>query len=110
MSIFEKLTPRLLFAAASFAAAVWVFFEVAGEVQEGETGAFDQWLMLSLRVSGDPGTPLGPAWLESAARDITSLGSQTVIGLVIAIVTVFLILAQRWRSAMFVVVSSVSGT
>ncbi len=110
MPIFEKLTPRLLFVAASFAAAAWVFFEVAGEVQEGETRAFDQWLMLSLRASDNPSLPLGPPWLESAARDITSLGSQTVIGLVVVIATVFLVLAQRRRSAMFVLVSSVSGT
>ncbi len=40
---------------------------------------------ISLQDRAAPGAEitLGSPWLESAERDITSLGSQTVIGLVV---------------------------
>ena len=38
--------------------------------------------MLALRNPSDFSDPLGPAWLEEAARDITGLGSYAVLGFV----------------------------
>ena len=48
-------------------AGTWGFIELADEVFEGDTQAFDQWLVRSLREPNDPAQPIGPAWLAGAA-------------------------------------------
>jgi undecaprenyl-diphosphatase len=47
------------------------FGRIAEEVIEGDAAKFDQTVMLALRNPSDSSDPLGPAWLEEAARDIT---------------------------------------
>ena len=39
--------------------------------------------------------PIGPAWLEEAGRDITSLGSFTPLGLIVILVLISLLLIKR---------------
>ena len=51
------------------------------EVLEGETQEFDMFVLLALRTPGNLADPLGPAWFEEAARDVTALGSFTVPGM-----------------------------
>ena len=60
------------------------FGQIAEEVLEGDSGAFDRNILLALRDPADLADPLGPPWLEEAARDITALGSYSVLGLVVA--------------------------
>ena len=55
---------------------------LAEEVTEGDTGGFDRVVLLALRNPADLADPIGPAWVENAARDITSLGGNTVLVLV----------------------------
>ena len=81
------------------------FGVLADEVSEGSTMAFDNWLVLSLRVPGDPSKPLGPAWLEETARDITSLGSVVVLGLFVLALVGYLALSGRRLTAGFLAVS-----
>ncbi|WP_345790388.1 phosphatase PAP2 family protein, partial [Aromatoleum aromaticum] len=90
--------------------ALWIFIEVAEDVVEGDTHALDNALLMALRAPGDADAPLGPPWIEAVARDITALGSFSVLGLVVAAVTVFLLLAKRHRMAMFVLFGTSSGT
>src|SRR5690606_25963050 len=59
----------------------WLFVELADEVLEGSTGAVDQHLLLLFRASGDLGDPIGPAWAEEAARDVTALGGLSFLTL-----------------------------
>ena len=61
---------------------LWIFLWLAGEVMEGDTGAFDRMLLLAMRTPGNHADPVGPAWLEFAASDITSLGGYPVLVLV----------------------------
>lgn len=111
MSFFRKmLVPRILGIVAAASFGLWVFIEVAEEVLEGETGAFDQAILLALRMPGNPAQSRGSAWLEGAARDITALGSLTVLGLVVLAASVFLVLANRRRIALFLLLSTTSGT
>ncbi len=71
----------LLVGVLLIAGALWAFAELTDEVLEGTTHAFDRAVLLALRVTEDPGTAIGPAWLEEAARDITSLGSAAVLSM-----------------------------
>ncbi|WP_458094824.1 phosphatase PAP2 family protein [Roseomonas sp. WA12] len=87
---------------------VLAFVGLAGEVLEGETLAFDRAVLLALRDPANPADPIGPAWFEEAARDVTGLGSHTIlIGLTLG-VTILLAL-NRKRGAAFLVLGSIAG-
>ena len=98
----------ILIAAGAIAAGVLAFALLASEVMEGETTAFDRKVLLSLRRSSDL-TPIGSPAIQEAARDVTALGSVTVLGLVTAITAGFLALDGKRRMAAFVCGSVVSG-
>ena len=76
---------------------------------EGDVAAFDSATLLMLRLPDNPAKPIGPFWLDSVARDITALGSVTVLGIVVAAVTIFLLLAGKARASLFVMIASLSG-
>ncbi|WP_332674569.1 phosphatase PAP2 family protein [Aromatoleum sp.] len=99
------LEPRILAIVVAATSALWAFIEVADEVIEGEAHTVDSAILAALGVTGD----IGPPWLQAAARDVTALGSFPVLGLVVLAVGVFLILAQKRRTAAFVIVATVSG-
>jgi undecaprenyl-diphosphatase len=99
----------LLLALALAAAALWGFAELTDEVLEGETHAFDQGVLLALRSPADPSDPLGPGWLEEAMRDVTALGSTTVLAFVTLAAAGFLALQRKGRAALFVVAAVGGG-
>lgn len=107
----ERVGRREILALATLAASaalVMGFVELAGEVLEGDTRAFDRAVLLSLRQADDPAATVGPWWLDIAARDITSLGSITVLLLVSGLVVVYLLMKRNPRAA-FLVALSVGG-
>lgn len=87
----------------------WGFVALAGEVLEGDTQSFDERMLQGLRRPENPAVPIGPAWLQSAALDITALGSPTVLGLAVFAISMFLVLQQSYRAALFVFVASCGG-
>jgi undecaprenyl-diphosphatase len=64
----------VLVAIVVFVGAAWALTELADEVLEGSTGAIDERLLLMFRDGEDLSDPIGPGWVEEAARDITALG------------------------------------
>lgn len=97
-------------AGAALAVLLAGFGAIADEVSEGETMKIDQAVLMALRAPGDPADPIGPAWLEEAARDITALGSFSVLFILIAVVVAHLFLIGRTRTAWFLTVSVIGGT
>ena len=85
------------------------FVELAGEVMEGETSAFDKRLLLALRDPLNPDQPGGPWWLARVARDITSLGSTTILTIVTVATLGFLLLLHKRAAALLVLVSIGGG-
>lgn len=83
---------------------------IAAEVMEGDTGTFDRTVLLALRNPADPSDPIGPAWVEEMARDITSLGSIAVLTLVTLAVIGFLALIRQRAAALLVLVAVGGGT
>ena len=67
---------------AVVAALIFVFGKLAGAVLDGDTRSFDEFVLRALRNPADLADPIGPAWLESVVRDITSLGSFSVLTIV----------------------------
>jgi len=84
-----------------------VFGQIAEEVAEGDTTWFDEKVLLALRAPADTADPLGPAWLEEAARDVTALGSNVVLGIVVVATILYLLLMKRGGAALWVLVSVV---
>jgi len=85
------------------------FIALSDEVQEQETQHFDERVLLSLRRPGNAADPRGPPWLAEAARDVTALGSVSVLAFVVCAVGGFLVLVRRWRTLALVVGSTVGG-
>jgi undecaprenyl-diphosphatase len=81
----------------------------AGEVLEGDTQRFDERMLEALRRPENRAVPIGPAWLQGAALDITALGSPFVLGLAVLAISGFLLLQQSYRAALFVFVASTGG-
>lgn len=99
----------ILVGAIVILALIWIFATLAGEVMEGDTRQFDEWVLGALRQRADPGQLRGPAWLASGAQDLTALGSPTVLGLTVLAVTGYLFLHGLYRNGMFIFVASVGG-
>lgn len=98
-----------LLAAFVSAISLFAFVEIAEDVTEGDTLAFDQKILLLFRNPADHSDPLGPPWLESVMRDFTALGGVPVLTTFTVLVAGFLFLSGRRRSAWMVVVSVVGG-
>lgn len=111
----RRLVPRdrdelwLLLGSLILLAAVMLVANLAGRVLEGDTLEFDKRLLQALRKADNPSQPIGPAWLEFAAFDITALGGPTVLGLTVFAVVGFLVLQGLYRNALFVLVASAGG-
>ena len=101
---FSVLVGSLLLVVLTFA-----MFELAGEVLEGDTQAFDERTLRALRRDDDRTMPIGPRWLHGAALDVTALGSASVLGLSVTAVVGFLLLQGMKRTALFVLAASLGG-
>lgn len=93
----------MLVALLVLAAGTWLFVELADEVLEGETHRIDERLLMQFRTAGDPANPIGPAWLEETARDITGLGGVAVLTLLTLSAFGFLVLQRKPHMAVYVV-------
>jgi undecaprenyl-diphosphatase len=100
---------RVLVGIVAVSALVLVFGLLASEVIEGDTKAFDEWLLLSFRVAGNPSVTVGPAWLKDAMRDITALGSTSVLSIIVAGVVGYLAVTGLRHAALMVLASVVTG-
>ena len=89
---------------------LFAFLKLASEVMEGETMAFDTRILLALRNPNDPSRLIGPPWLQGALLDLTALGSPVILGLVVIAVVGFLLLQTRYRTALFVLITSAGGS
>jgi undecaprenyl-diphosphatase len=89
--------------------AIWAFVEVADEVLEGDSKAFDESILRALRQPDNPNEPIGPAWLKGVARDFTSLGGVAVISMACVGSVGFLALQRKWHALILVLVSIGGG-
>lgn len=85
------------------------FVALADEIREQETQGFDEAVVRALRRTDDAAIPIGPVWLRAASRDVTALGSASVLTLVVLAVCGFLAMVRHWRSMLLVLGSTVSG-
>lgn len=91
------------------AALCFAFLRLASEMGEGETLRFDRAVLLALRAPHDLADPIGPAWLTDMFVNVTSLGSNAVLGLLSLIVVGYLFVSGRRSGALVVAASAVGA-
>lgn len=99
----------LLVAGAVLFLSVFCFVAIADEMSEGEFHEAEERLLISLREESDPRRPVGPAWLETWAIELTAIGSGPVLALMVLLVAGYFVVAQRFGAAFFIVAVSISG-
>ncbi|RYD97674.1 MAG: phosphatase PAP2 family protein [Sphingomonadales bacterium] len=106
----SRRIPWPIVAASACAALLLLIIWFGHELAEGDGASIDRAIMLWMRVPGHPDVPAGPAWLPSAMRDITALGSATILTFVVAAAAIFLALHQRMRSVALVLGATILGS
>jgi undecaprenyl-diphosphatase len=101
--------PFVFIAMAALAGAVAILAILGRTIGNGHVFAFDSRVMLALRLP-DRLTPVGPTWLRQAMVDITALGGETVLTLVVALTVGFLLVNRHLLTAALVFGGTVSGS
>jgi undecaprenyl-diphosphatase len=91
------------------AAASFTFLKLLSEMREGDTRSADQAILLALRDPNDLSNPIGPQWVETMCRDLTSLGSPTVLALITIAAVSYLWIDGKRTVALFVVAAIAGG-
>jgi undecaprenyl-diphosphatase len=87
-----------------------VFGLVADHVFDGDTADFDNAAVMLFRDPASPAMPIGPRWFFEAVRDVTALGSFSVLGVLVIGVVLHLLLTGAFRTGVLVAVSVLGGT
>ncbi|HEY5741112.1 MAG TPA: phosphatase PAP2 family protein [Terrimicrobiaceae bacterium] len=98
----------LLLTVAVICGSLLIFVGVTNMVSGGELHDSEIRWMRSLRYPDDPLRPVGPRWLVEMSRDITALGSSTVLALLTLFVVGYLLIA-RWHGSAMLVLAAVGG-
>lgn len=91
------------------AVVLLLFAWLGSEVSEGETRAFDGWVLLSLRHTDDLAQPIGPHWLQAAMLELTALGGGAVLTLLAVVAIGFVIAQRKYADAGFIAVAIGGG-
>ena len=78
-------------------------------MREGEIRSADEAILLALRDPNDLSNPIGPDWVETMCRDITSLGSPAVLTLITIAAVSYLWIDGKRATALFAALSIVGG-
>jgi undecaprenyl-diphosphatase len=103
------IEPFVLIVLAVCAASLWGFIKTADAVFENETQAFDRWMLGALRDPLNSADPIGPAWIEEVARDVSALGGFTWIAFATVVIAIYLWIDDKTRMALFLVAAAASG-
>lgn len=100
----------LLASIAVVSGLILAFLQIADEMIEGEMEAFDRTILMLFRDPANVDATIGPPWVHEMVRDITALGSFALLGLIVAAVCIYLVLARMRAEAVLIVTSVLGGT
>ena len=109
LPLLARVETQTLLVLLIIAGALWGFWELADEVMEGGTHAFNESLLLALREPGDIDDPIGGGNAEEAMRDLTALGGATWLLFLTAATAGALALMRRGRSALLLIGAVAGG-
>jgi undecaprenyl-diphosphatase len=99
----------LIASVLAVAALLLCFGLIAEEVIEGDASRLDATIMHVFRSAENPGSPIGPPWLQEMARDVTSLGSFAFLGFLTLASCGYLLLIKKRALALLMAVAVVGG-
>ncbi len=99
LALLRRVELRVLLLLGVLAALVWAFLAIGGEMIEGDTLGLDRALLLSMRSPSNLGDPIGPRAFEEAIRDVTALGSFTMLTLVTVVAVIGFAIHRLWIHA-----------
>ncbi len=105
----SELARRGLLLATLAATAMLLTWLAAGLLSQGGLAGLDTALLQSLHDEIYPSDPIGPDWLENAMRDISALGSNVIVVLVMLTAATLLVMTNRQGPAVLLVVSVVAA-
>lgn len=107
---FAHRRPELvvLLAFALTALTLLIIFKLGSEVMEGDTKAFDIAVLTRLRHATEGDAPWKAA-LRAVMLDVTALGDNATLVIVVAMAAGFLMLSQQHRLGILLVAASASG-
>ncbi len=108
-TLVNRIEFPILLAGLVVAGGLWGFVELMEVVRAGTPRSFDADILLAFRQAGQPNVPVGPLWLEGAMRDITSLGSASVLVLITTATIIYFLLVRRWATALLIFVAVAGG-
>ena len=82
---------------------------LAAYAASGQTAPFERATLLLFRDPANSAHMLGPRWLPEMLRDLTSLGSTTVLGLVVLTLATSLALARKWANVALFLAATIGG-
>lgn len=86
-----------------------LFLAIAALVSSGRIPEFDHTLLEAFRRSADPGQVIGPRAFSTLMRQLTDLGSASVMLLLSALVAGYLLLRRQWLHAVQILVATGGG-
>lgn len=92
----------LLSGAAIAVVFTWIFAEIAERVRAGSTQSFDETVMRWIGEHQNPG-------VQAAMLEITSLGTGSVVSMIVLVAGLFLWLNRHKHSAVLLVVATLGG-
>ncbi|PBB67574.1 phosphoesterase [Mesorhizobium sp. WSM4312] len=108
-TLLNRIEFPVLLAGLVIAGGLWGFVELMEVARATAPHAFDTEILLAFRQVGQPAIPIGPSWLEGAMRDITSLGSASVLVLITSATILYLLLIRRPGTALLIFVAVAGG-
>lgn len=99
----------LLAAALGIAIGVWAMLYAGHLLTATGHMDMDDRILIALRQRNDLTKPIGPGWVKDVTRDVTSLGSTTILWMATIGVAAFLGLDRRYRAMVFVLVAVLGG-
>jgi undecaprenyl-diphosphatase len=106
----RRAEPRLLMPFCVVTALLLAFGLIAAAVMKGVTVEFDRYAIFAFRSSANNfSAPVGPPLVQEMARDVTALGSFSVLGLLLVAVTGYLLLVRKREQALLVLVAVLGG-
>ena len=107
--LLKRIDFQLLLSFLAILLLFLLFRQIANWIDAGATECIDTELLRFCRDDTPEMNPRGSPRFVCALRDFTALGSGTVLTLLVIIVSLFYFLQQRWRTGLFLLVTSTLG-
>lgn len=98
-----------LFIILGMVLSLFLFIVIADAVAAGEILSYDNQILLLFRNPENPSLPLGSERIQYIVRDITALGSSTLLIIITLFVVLYLALQKASRSIIYVLFAAIGG-